>query len=235
MNDDPSPDRTPKRSLVSRTSVVTMLAIGGVALAGTAAIAANIGILNSTSDDELGTLTPVQLETSSTTSSTIPAQVIDVFVDDVTTSTVPGAPEREGAQYRVDDAGLVTATVDGGAVRIADVAPAPGWTWTMAQERPDTATLVFTGGGRTLVFTATVGRDGTLRTDVTEPVVITGTSPSTPRVTSAPPTSDRIDDGRDDDREHEFEDDDDRDEDHDDHDDDRDDDHEEYEGRDDDD
>ena len=241
MTDDQIPDRkpTPKRSLVSRTSVVTMLAIGGVALAGTAAIAANIGILNSTSDDQLGTLTAGQLESVST-----PApQVIDVFVDDVIppTSTTPAAPSatsslpaNRGQDYRIDDAGVVTAEADGALLRITNVAPSTGWTWTMSQERPDTATLVFTGAGRTLVFTASLGSDGTIRADVTEPVVVTGNTPTAPAVTApaAPVTAAWSDDDDHDDDEYEYDDD------HDEYDDDEyedDDDHDEYEGGDDDD
>ena len=252
----PSPS---KRSLVSRTSVITMLAIGGVALAGSAAIAANIGILNSTDDGEIGALSAADFEPTTTT--TVEDQIIDVYLDEpassapsssAPTTTAQIADDRLEQLFTVDDAGSVTLAAAEGLLQVTDIAPTTGWVSTASQDAVDALTISFTDGQRTVVLTASLAADGTILADVTEPIVVTRTVPPSPAV-GAPATPTPVstvpngsqgsyDDDHDDDHDDEFDDDhddefDDEFDEVDDDDDDDDDDQveEEYEGRDDDD
>ena len=79
---------------MARTTFITAAAIAGVALAGSAAIVANVGILNAAESTEIGTL--------SAAGDLLPAdpQVVDVYLDDpsaTTTVTVTGAAATAAA------------------------------------------------------------------------------------------------------------------------------------------
>ena len=90
------------KSLTSRTTLITAVAVAGVLIAGTAAIAANIGILNASNDSSIGSLSatddlvpsttleagvPVVLETASPTATPHRRRIV------VSSSTMP-APCR---------------------------------------------------------------------------------------------------------------------------------------------
>jgi hypothetical protein len=207
------------KSLTSRTGVLTALAVTGVLVAGTAAVAANIGILNSTNDSSIGSLSATDdlvETTSTTTATTVPASS--------TTTSLPGS-EDLGESYVVDDAGIVTLSSGSGTLTLVSAVPEPGWTVIASQPDLTSLEVTFTNGTRSLVFSAVLGPDGIIRADVVEPVDVMGTPAAAPAVATpsgATPTT-TIDD-HDDDRYD------------DEHDDDRyDDDHDEYEGADDDD
>jgi hypothetical protein len=218
------------KSLTSRTSLITAVAVAGVLVAGTAAIAANIGILNSTDDSSIGSLSATDdlVDETSTTS-------VATTLATTTTTSLEDSATNAGDSYVVDDAGVVTLSSASGNLALVSVVPQPGWTVTSTQ--PDAATLEvsFTNGVRTLVFSAVLGPDGVVTADVVEPVDVVGAPAASPQ-TSSPTTT--IDDDHSDDDGYEYDDDDDDEYDDDDHDDDEydDDDHDdEYEGADDDD
>lgn len=214
------------KSFTSRTTLITALAVAGVLVAGTAAIAANIGILNSTDDSSIGSLSATDdlIETTSTTG--VPTTIA------TTTTSLPDSPADAGGSYVVDDAGVVTLSTSGG-LTLVSAAPEAGWTVTSSQPAPTSLEVTFTNGVRTLVFSAVLGSDGVVTADVVEPIDVLGAPAATP-ATSSPstssPTTTIDDDHFDDDHDDDFDDDD-----HDDDDDDRYDDDHEYEGADDDD
>ncbi len=223
------------KSLATRTTVITGLAIAGVVLAGTAAIAANIGILNSTDDSSIGSLTATDALTQ-----TLPLEV--QLTETITSTTVPAPTTTEstvpaGSSYVVADAGSVTVAATPTGLALLGSAANPGWTAEAVQADPSTLTITFRTGERTVVFVATLGANGEIVADVTEPIVVMGAAPTGPAPAPAaatPPAASTSSDSYDDDS-HEYEDDDHDDDSHEYEDDDHDDDYHEYEGADDDD
>lgn len=172
------------KSLTSRTTLITAVAVAGVLIAGTAAIAANIGILNASSDTSIGSLSATDDLVPSTTTSTGP-----VILEIATPTSTPGSTRTPattvaaGASYVVDDAGTVSVTTTSGRLAPVDAAANPGWTSAATQPDPLSLRVAFTNGTRTLVFTATLSADGTIVADVTEPVIVAGPAPSGPVAT----------------------------------------------------
>jgi hypothetical protein len=228
--------------LTSRTSLVTAAAIAGVLIAGTAAVAANIGILNAADSSAIGDL--------AATDELLPAPGADVDTPTVTVASVE-APETTAAtttvpantaqQYDIAETGSVWLLATRSGIALDHVVVDEGWTSALSQSDPRVLRVDFTNGGRTIVFTAELGNDGAVLVDVTEPTTVVGATPAAAPAASASqdaagsmPTTDTYDDDHDDD------DHDDDDHDDDDHDDDEDeehddDDHDEHEGADDDD
>jgi len=184
------------RNLTSRTTLITAVAVAGVLIAGTAAVAANIGILNASNDSSIGALsatddlvpsttladdTPVLLERSTPTSAP-------------TTTQAPTTTVAAGASYVVDDAGTVSVSATPGGLALLDAAPGPGWTPTATQPDPLSLRVAFDNGTRTVVFTATLNADGTIAADVTEPVIVAGAAPSKPVTTPPAAATPRSDD-----------------------------------------
>jgi hypothetical protein len=214
------------KSFTSRTTLITALAVAGVLVAGTAAIAANIGILNSTDDSSIGSLSATDDLIDITSTTAAPTTIATT-----TTSTLPDSSPNAGESYVVDDAGVVTLSSASGALTLVSATPEAGWTVTAAQPGPLNLDVTFTNGTRTLVFSAVLGPDGVVVADVVEPVDVMGApAPAPAPATSSPTTTiddDHFDDG-DDQYDDEFDD-------SDDDDDDRYEDDHEYEGADDDD
>jgi hypothetical protein len=151
-----------------RTRLITIISIVAVGLAGATAVSANIGILDTASDSPVG-------NASATGDLTTPAtQVVDVYLPDTTAgaapaTTLPAAPAVQ--QFAVDVAGTVAvATTDAG-LRLDQVAPAAGWSWTLAQSDPTALLVTMTNGTRTFEFTATTTADGNIAASVNEPIV----------------------------------------------------------------
>jgi len=226
------------KSVATRTTLITGLAIAGVVLAGTAAIAANIGILNSTDDSSIGSLTATD-----DLAQTPPAEVEVQLTETITSTTVPAPTTTEstvpaGSSYVVADAGSVTVAATPTGLTLLGSAASPGWTAEAVQADPGTLTVTFRTGERTVVFVATLGANGEIVADVTEPIVVMGAAPSGPApATATPPaastSSSSYDDSHESESESDYEDDDHEDDDHDDsH---ESDDSHEYEGADDDD
>jgi hypothetical protein len=221
----PSGPRAPRRTLKSRTTLVTAAAIAGVLVAGTAAVAANIGILNAADDSKLG-------ELAATDELLTPAPALDpatvaALETTAPSSTVPAAELQAGQaqQYDIDGAGSVWVMTTTSGLALDHVVAVPGWSPLLSQGDLRSLRVDFTNGDRTIVFTASLGDDGAVVVDVTEPTTVVAEASvagATPSPVGASPTASS---GYDDDDHDEYDDDDD-DEDEDEH---------EYEGADDDD
>jgi hypothetical protein len=157
------------RSLTTRTSLITTVAIAGVIVAGGAAIAANIGILSAADSSALGELSATEL-VATAPESTSP---------DTTTSTSTTTPAVGAtSDYVVDDAGMVSVLASDSGLALVTATANDGWTPALSQNEPTSLTVVFTNGSRTVVFSATLGADGSIVADVTEPMSVNGSTPT---------------------------------------------------------
>lgn len=172
--------KLPFRVLSGRTRFATVAAIVAIGVTGAAAVGANVGILDSSSNTKTGALSAAgDLSTAST-------QVVDVYLDGSTTtastrlasapatgaSTPAVAPAGRGAQqYAVDNAGTLDVLSTETGLRLDNVRPAAGWSWSAAQSGPGSVLATFTNGVRTLEFSAVLNPDGTIAARVDEPIV----------------------------------------------------------------
>ncbi len=205
-------------------------------LAGTAAVAANIGILNKADSSTIGDLTATdELLPTAGADADIPTTVTIESVPSTTPTTpttLADTPDTTAAQqYDIAGTGTVWVMTTTSGVALDHVVAETGWTPTLTQADLRSLRVEFVNGDRTVVFTASIGDDGRVIVDVTEPTTIVAATPAAPTATpsAAPATGDRYEDDEyeDDDR---YEDDE-----YEDHDDDHEDDEHEYEGADDDD
>lgn len=137
-----------------RTRIVTALSILVVGIAGATAVGANIGILDSASDAQVGDASVTEEFGAQ------PTQVVDVYL-----------PATSGVvrRFAVDAAGTVAVSATNLAVRMDEIQASPGWSWTLVQSSSTSLRITFTNGTRTLEFTATIAADGSLSTAVIEP------------------------------------------------------------------
>lgn len=206
------PRHRPRRSLTSRTSLLTAVAIAGVLVAGTAAVAANIGILNAADNSTIGELTA--------TDGLLPDLAADAGIPTSAAGEAPLPPsttvtaraDDSVQQYDIAGTGAVWVMTTSSGLTLDHVVAAPGWTAALSQGDLRSLQVEFTNVERTVVFTASLGDDGTVVVDVTEPTTVL--APAT-EAALTPSAATRHDD------EH-----------HDDHDDEE---HDEYEGAEDDD
>ena len=233
---DPSGQRRSQRSLKGRTSLVTAAAIAGVLVAGTAAVAANIGILNAADSSAIGDL--------AATDELLPAAGAEIPTVTVGQQAVPSttaapstttAPAGGAQQYDIENTGTVWVLSTTSGLALDHVVAETGWNPVLTQSDLRSLQVDFINGDRTIVFTAALADDGSVVVDVTEPTTVIGAAPidnstqiaagATPVPTTAYYDDDHYDDDDYDDDDY----DDDDDHDDDDHDDD------EHEGADDDD
>lgn len=154
----------PPARLTGRTRIITAVSIGAVGLAGLFAIGANLGILTSADQSDLGTM--------SAAGDLVPvdSQVVDVYLDEQGDPVGVGSTEPTGSQrFTVDTAGTVDVTAGPDGLRIDRIDTAAGWTATPATPTGGAVAATFTNGTRTLHFAATLAADGTIAADVTEP------------------------------------------------------------------
>jgi hypothetical protein len=151
-----------------RRSVITAAAIAGVALAASAAIGANIGLLSAADDSEIGNLSATGNLASAGT------QTVDVYVDDPASTTTPTLTTQtaEGLEFAVDAAGTVSIIETSDGIGLGDVVANPGWTWNVAQSDASALTVTFTDGTRTLEFHASVDSNGAIAAAVNEPILV---------------------------------------------------------------
>ncbi|MBX3313270.1 MAG: hypothetical protein KF906_03030 [Actinobacteria bacterium] len=176
----PTPAPPPRRrGLDGRTRLVTVVSIVAVVLAGAAAVSANVGILDSASDGSVGSAS------ASGDLADPSSRVLDVYLPDEVTDD-DGDPFEQ--TYVVDVAGKVTvvSSVDG--LRLGEVDPEDGWTWTLDQPDPTHIAVVMTNGARTFELDATQNLDRTITAKVTEPIDGAVSAPST-AATSPPATA----------------------------------------------
>lgn len=195
---------------------MTAAAVAGVLLAGTAAVAANLGILNAADSSAIGDLTATDelLPADSTATTTIATTTSTMFAE------TSGA-ETAAQQYDIAGTGTVWVATTRSGVALDHVVAETGWTPMLTQADLRSLRVDFVNGDRTVVFTASLGDDGLVVVDVTEPTTVVAATPVAPAATSATPVPTTVSGDHDDD----------------DHDagDDHDDDDHEYEGADDDD
>lgn len=165
--------KTPNR-LSGRTKIITAASIGAVCLASVFAIGANLGILTSADESKVGTVAAAGDLVPTDT------RVVDVYLDQQgnpigSTTVAPAGSQR----FTVDAAGTVDVSASGTTAQVDSVTPASGWTATPATTAGAATSVTFTDGTRTLVFTATVGADGTVTGDVTEPSTTASTTQRT--------------------------------------------------------
>ena len=215
--------------MIRKTAAITAASIAGVMLAGTAAVGANIGILNAADDTGLGTLsaeaamsataeptaTTVRPDPSPTTSEAGPADAND---------------EPRVQTFAVDAAGTIDVELDDAGLHVKAVDANDGWSWKEADSESGTLAVTFTSGDEELEFLAALTADGSIAARVDQPVVTQRPVPAptpSPAPSPAPASPPAPAAGYDDDDEYEYEDEhEDEDEDHDEY---------EHEGHDDDD
>jgi hypothetical protein len=203
-----------------RTTFITAAAVAGVVLAGTTAVAANIGILTAADNNNLGELNASAVVT------TVPApdpQIIDVYLEDpalsptltttlntVSETSLPGTTVAQPftQQFNVEDAGTVTIRQADTGILLDGVVANGSWSWTSSQTSPTEVTVSFTapGGGSAgaeYVFYASLDADGTIVARVDQPIVNIVQAPSRPapasNASSAPtaPAGGYVDDDHD--------------------------------------
>jgi hypothetical protein len=186
-----------------RTSFITAGAVTGVLLAGTAAVGANIGILNAADNGNVGDLNAAVEVTTPTVPTSVEPQVIDVYVEEPAETTPMGtalsttASEAITQEFAVDDAGTVSVRSTGTGVLLDGVVVAEGWSWTAGQTEQGLE-VRFTSADSEYVFYASLAEDGTIVARVDEPMVNVvqvpaGSSPATVPSNTAQ-SSDRDDD-----------------------------------------
>ncbi len=154
-----------------RTRLITIVSIVGVALAGASAVSANLGILDTASTSPVGNASVA----GDLTTPTDP-QVLDVYLPADTTLPAPATTTApaEGSnvqEFAVDIAGTVGVESTATGLRLDQVTPAAGWTWTLSQSSPTELMVTLTNGTRTFEFTATQTADGNIAASVSEPIV----------------------------------------------------------------
>ena len=166
-----------------RTSFITAAAVAGVMLAGTAAVGANIGILNAADTDIVGQLpATITVPADDDTTTTVEPQVIDVYIEDAAltaTSTtllaveqpIGGALAAGVQRFDVDDAGSVDVERTEKGVLLAGVDEAAGWSWSSQQASETELVVTFTSFDTEYVFFAESGPAGTVTARVEEPIV----------------------------------------------------------------
>lgn len=137
-----------------RTALITAGSIVGVVIAGVSAIAAGMGILDSSSTSNVGEL-----------SAAAPApQVIDVYVTDPTQpaqTTVTALVEPTVQQFTVEAAGIVSLRAEGNTISVDQVMPNAGWTWETRQSDPSSLVVSLTDGASTYELSASAS-DGVI-------------------------------------------------------------------------
>ncbi|CAB4362278.1 MAG: hypothetical protein F2681_04690 [Actinobacteria bacterium] len=144
---------------MKRNQILTAAAILAVGVSGAVAVAANVGIMNAADSNSVGNVT------SATDLLTNNTQVVDVYLG---SDSVPGG----GQQFTVDIAGAVTVSSSTSKIRLDQVEPTTGWTWSLSQSQADTLMVSFTNGTRTIEFTATADANGTITASVNEPTIV---------------------------------------------------------------
>ena len=237
-----------------RTAFITAAAVTGVMLAGTAAVGANIGILNAADSDNVGELSAaVTVSTEADTApNSVEPQVIDIYLDEpsvtadlaaaaLVTESAVVSPTSATQRFDVDDAGTVNVRATKTGVLLDGVVVADGWSWSSEQPSETELVVTFASANSAYIFHANLALDGSITARVDEPIVnvVQAATPSAsltpattapaatqPAATAPANTQPATGYGDDDHADNEYEDDDDEHEDEDDEHEDEDDEHE---------
>lgn len=168
---DPSGQRRSSRSLNGRTSFVTAAAIAAVLVAGSAAVAANIGILDAADSSAIGDLAATdELLPAAGAAQATPTAMVNATVTPSTVTTVATMPPATGPQrYDIANTGSVWVMTTNSGLTLDHVVAEPAWTSVLSQGDLRSLRVHFTNGDRTIVFTAALADDGSVVVDVTEP------------------------------------------------------------------
>lgn len=142
--------------------MITVASIIAVSMAALFAVGANLGILNSADETNVGSV--------SAASDLIPAgsDVVDVYLDQQGTRPDPaGVNSTTSRTFQVDQAGTVTVSTVDGRAQVDSIDPATGWTGRAVQASGADVSVSFTDGTQTLEFVATANPDATITGDVT--------------------------------------------------------------------
>jgi hypothetical protein len=216
-----------------RTAIITAASIAVVIAAATAAIATNLGILDTaTESSDVGALTIETVETIPAPTTSIaeapPAEIVVIEdVSGVTETASDSVSTGELAAYAVGDAGLVTLANDGLTLTIVDVETNPGWATVQVLDGTSVDIGFVSDAGGSLQFTAQLDDAGgivTVVNDLAAPatIVVTETvyEDGTPATGTSGSACGTNDDDDDDERDDDDDDDDEREDDEDDDDDD---------------
>jgi hypothetical protein len=147
---------------INKTALAAGASIAAVLVAGTAALAANFGLLEAGAGNEDLTATPQLVSTSTSTP--------------VVAASQPTTTAVETLAYQVEGVGVVTLARSGDDLEVAAVDADGPWTWTVTDDGSDVV-IRFTDGGTVIVFSADV-EDGQVMVNVVDetPVVANGSS-----------------------------------------------------------
>ena len=191
---------------------MTAAAIAGVLVAGTAAVAANIGILNAADSSAIGDLAATDellaAPGADVDAPTVTVTGVEAPATTAATTTVPTSTTNTAAaqQYDIAETGSVWVLATRSGIALDHVVVEEGWTSALSQSDPRLLRVDFSNVGRTIVFTAELGDDGAVLVDVTEPTTVVGGTPvAAPAATASQdgtgstPITDTYDDDHDDD------------------------------------
>lgn len=193
---------------------MTAAAIAAVLVAGSAAVAANIGILNAADNSAIGDLAATdELLPAAGAAPATPTAMVDATATPSTVTTMPPAtgPQR----YDIANTGSVWVMTTTSGLALDHVVAEPAWTSVLSQGDLRSLRVDFTNGDRMIVFTAALADDGSVVVDVTEPTTVVAAMPSntsaqsTAAVAPTPTTASYSDDDHYENDEHEGADDDD--------------------------
>jgi hypothetical protein len=197
MNSTPDTP-TGRRSWKNRTSLVTAAAVAGVLIAGTAAVAANIGILDSADDSAIGDLAATDELLPTADAGTTPSTTMAVTEVTAPPTTAAGPAVQ---QYDIEATGTVWVATTRSGIALDHVDTMDGWIAALSQNDLRSLQVLFTNGDRTVVFTAALGDDGSVIVDVTEPTTVVAATPGGATAagsTSSASSSSQYDDDHDD-------------------------------------
>jgi hypothetical protein len=185
-------------------------------MAGTAAVAANIGILNAADSSTIGDLAATDdlLPTAGSDADAPTTVTVETAPSIAPSTTLASEPAASAAQqYDIAGTGSVWVMTTTSGLALDHVVAEPGWISTLTQADLRSLRVDFANGDRTIVFTASLGDDGLVVVDVTEPTTVVAATPAAPSApsvatpTTAPKAGSTYDDDDHDDDDH-YEDDD---------------------------
>jgi len=207
MNSTP-PDTPTGPRWKNRTSLVTAAAVAGVLIAGTAAVAANIGILDAADESAIGDLAATDELLPTAGADTDTSTTTTMAVTEVTAPpTTIAAPDGGVQQYAIDGVGTVWIATTRSGVAVDHVDALPGWSAALTQTDLRSLQVDLTNGDRTVQFVAALGDDGLVVVDVTEPMVVMDPNAAPAANVSPAPAISQYDDDHeyDDHDDHEYE------------------------------
>lgn len=175
MNTNPIPSPKSPHWFTGRTRLVTITSVVGVALAASVAFGANLGILGSAGDTNVGNVTANELSAPA-------GESVDVSVPATgsggapleaagSTTVVPPSGSGHVQEFEVDVAGTVSVVRNGDSLTLKAAVPNAGWTWNLTQTKSSSLHVGFTNGKRSFEFDASLGADGSILARVDEPLV----------------------------------------------------------------